>query len=606
MAARGFWCPLETTLPPVSPVAWTTFLTGCNPGCHGIVDFFTREPGQYRLALGLYRVAGTTPPQYVSRRLVPGLPGILREAGLRGYFLWLPGTFPVEPTLGGTLAGLGVPDALGSLGISALYTSQPQAGRAAAVRDRRLVIPLDALGDNRFCAPLLGPSPAAEPALRLEVEGESLHLWLGESEGGEPLAEPVASLRPGEWTGWVRFPLQREGQPAFQVMARFSWLREREPLEVYRTAMQYPPDSTPFPLSDPEGFAAEVAGWVGTYPTLGLACDQNGFQAGILDQKSFLQDAWQTWEQRAQALVHLAGRSDWALAVGHLFVPDALQHLCWGEDARPEETVCEGYAWLDRLVARLVEALDPGVTFLMVSDHGVHPLRRRVGLNRWLHQQGYLHLREGSRGPIIDWARTQAASLGHGGIFLNVQGREPLGAVPPGAPYEALRQRLAQELLAWRDPETGEPGLARSGDGGGCGRGGLAAGGGVSGAGSGPAAGPGSGPAPWIRPGPPGHDGAGGPLCAAGASAPGEMDGRARRPLPPRRRAGGAPGGGAGHPGRGLGRGGGHGGPGPHAPGLPGDIPAGVHGRPFAEGGFRASGIGVATSRRPGFQGHET
>jgi len=240
-------------------------------------------------------------------------------------------------------------------------------------------------------------------------------------------------------------------------MARFSWLREREPLEVYRTAVQYPPDSIPFPLSDPEGFAAEVAGWVGTYPTLGLACDQNGFQAGILGRESFLQDAWQTWEQRAQALVHLAGRSDWALAVGHLFVPDALQHLFWGEGTRPGEAVREGYAWLDQLVARLVEALDPGVTFLMVSDHGVYPLRRRVGLNRWLHQQGYLHLREGSRGPIIDWARTQAASLGHGGIFLNVQGREPLGAVPPGAPYEALRQRLAQELLAWRDPETGEP-----------------------------------------------------------------------------------------------------------------------------------------------------
>ncbi len=451
LAARGFFSPLETTLPPLSPVAWATFLTGCNPARHGIVDFFTREPGLYHLSFGLYEVVGTDPPRYRSRLLVPGLPGLLKEAELQGYFLWLPGTFPPEPTLGGTLAGLGVPDVLGSLGLSALFTADPQSGRAAKVQDRRLVIPLEPEGDGSYWAPLLGPERLG-PSLWTRVEGDRLRLRIGGTplEGARDEAEALLSL--GEWTPWLRFPLGR-GRRAEEGMARFRWL-DRVPLALYRTPVQYPPDAAPFPLSAPEGFAAEVAAWIGPYATLGQACDQNGLQASLLDEETFLQDAWATWEQRARVLVHLAARSDWSLAVGHLFTLDALQHLFWGGRSGPGEAVRAAYAWMDTVVDRLQRVLDPEVTFLVVSDHGVCPLERRVALNRWLHERGYLQVREGPRGPCIDWARTVAASLGHGGIFLNVEGREPQGTVP-AARYKALRQEIQEALLAWRDPQTG-------------------------------------------------------------------------------------------------------------------------------------------------------
>ena len=38
----GTFLPLETTCPPISPVAWSSFSTGTNPARHGIYDFFTR------------------------------------------------------------------------------------------------------------------------------------------------------------------------------------------------------------------------------------------------------------------------------------------------------------------------------------------------------------------------------------------------------------------------------------------------------------------------------------------------------------------------------------------------------------------------------------
>ena len=38
---------LKSTLPPLSPAAWSTFQTGKNPGKHGVFDFFRNSPGEH-------------------------------------------------------------------------------------------------------------------------------------------------------------------------------------------------------------------------------------------------------------------------------------------------------------------------------------------------------------------------------------------------------------------------------------------------------------------------------------------------------------------------------------------------------------------------------
>ena len=47
LRARGGFAPLASTLPPISPVAWSTFQTGVNPGKHNIFDFLTPDPATY-------------------------------------------------------------------------------------------------------------------------------------------------------------------------------------------------------------------------------------------------------------------------------------------------------------------------------------------------------------------------------------------------------------------------------------------------------------------------------------------------------------------------------------------------------------------------------
>ena len=47
--SEGASGPLRSTVPPVTFPAWSSFMTGLEPGEHGIFDFTQKVPGEYRL-----------------------------------------------------------------------------------------------------------------------------------------------------------------------------------------------------------------------------------------------------------------------------------------------------------------------------------------------------------------------------------------------------------------------------------------------------------------------------------------------------------------------------------------------------------------------------
>jgi Type I phosphodiesterase / nucleotide pyrophosphatase len=53
--ARGGLARIATTYPAQTPVAWSTFATGTNPGGHGVFDFLRRDPRTYLPDSGLNR-----------------------------------------------------------------------------------------------------------------------------------------------------------------------------------------------------------------------------------------------------------------------------------------------------------------------------------------------------------------------------------------------------------------------------------------------------------------------------------------------------------------------------------------------------------------------
>ncbi len=97
---QGVQGPLESTIPPVTPPAWTSFMTGKNPGKHGLYHFVEPEPGSYQMRYTNAR----------SRR-ARTIWSILSEAGRRVGVVNVPMTFPPEPVDGFMISGMDTPDA---------------------------------------------------------------------------------------------------------------------------------------------------------------------------------------------------------------------------------------------------------------------------------------------------------------------------------------------------------------------------------------------------------------------------------------------------------------------------------------------------------------
>ena len=75
---------LKTTYPAQTPVAWSTFSTGTNPGGHGIFDFLGRDPKTYLplLALSRYEQKNAfVPPKVVNQRRGTPVWKLLSDAG---------------------------------------------------------------------------------------------------------------------------------------------------------------------------------------------------------------------------------------------------------------------------------------------------------------------------------------------------------------------------------------------------------------------------------------------------------------------------------------------------------------------------------------------
>ena len=63
LAAAGSFAPLGTSIPPQSPVAWSGFITGLDPGGHGIFDFVHRDPKTLTPYLSTTRTEATSVPE---------------------------------------------------------------------------------------------------------------------------------------------------------------------------------------------------------------------------------------------------------------------------------------------------------------------------------------------------------------------------------------------------------------------------------------------------------------------------------------------------------------------------------------------------------------
>ena len=106
---QGTFRKLRTTYPAISPVAWSTFMTGVNPGKHNIYDFLARDLTNYLPYLSSAEIKGPKRSWKIGKYTIPlGRPRIkgmrkgtpfwhwLGEAGIFCSVIRVPVTFPPE------------------------------------------------------------------------------------------------------------------------------------------------------------------------------------------------------------------------------------------------------------------------------------------------------------------------------------------------------------------------------------------------------------------------------------------------------------------------------------------------------------------------------
>lgn len=94
---------LRSTLPPMTFPAWSSFMTGKNPGKHGIFDFTRQRPGKYELEF----VNG-------GQRRTASFWRILSDAGRRVISISVPCTYPPERVNGVMISGFDGPGQFGT------------------------------------------------------------------------------------------------------------------------------------------------------------------------------------------------------------------------------------------------------------------------------------------------------------------------------------------------------------------------------------------------------------------------------------------------------------------------------------------------------------
>jgi predicted AlkP superfamily phosphohydrolase/phosphomutase len=504
LAADGDFLPLGTSLPPESPVAWANFNTGLDPGGHGIFDFIHRKwvtgRGGGRIQLYSSMVESTSPSYdgwfddvWFFGYRIPLVTGEIKNR-VRGTFYWKhladagiptsvirpPDNFPPPETGARTFSGMGTPDLLGGLGTFTYFSEVAPANvdrfpgkcflrivrvQGGAARDV-LYGP-----DNTFAYPEgpRGTLPRSEVPVVIYPDAPRKVARID-------IGDETRVLALGEWSDWVpvSFPLIPHVTSATGMVRVY--LQSVKPLKVYVSPVNIDPRDPAMPVSTPTEAAPELAAAIGPYYTQGMAEETNAARLDVFDSGEYIKQFDLVIAERNRMLDHELERfekeggytfvyySTSDLAAHILYQHIDPKHPRFDENAAKlyGQSLEDVYAEMDRVLGRVMESVPDGTRIVVMSDHGFATVRRKLSLNSWLYEHGFLKVnypeRRGEKDDgfrYVNWPETQAYSVGFQDIYLNLYGREPNGVVMPGDEADRVCAQIIEGLEALTDPETG-------------------------------------------------------------------------------------------------------------------------------------------------------
>jgi len=484
LSESGGFKPLATSVPPQSPVAWSDFITGMNPGGHGIFDFIHRDPESIFPYLSTSRTESAAKTVKIGKWVIPLSPGkvsllrrgkafweYLSENGIPTTIFRVPANFPTTDDKANQISGMGTPDMQGTYGTYSYYTDEDteKFGKLSGGK----VFPVDVYR-NRVRGRLPGPintfrkdAPESRVDFTVFIDPEN------------PVAKVSVQdkeliLKEGEWSDWIR--INYELLPYMQKaggIVRF-YLKEVKPnFKLYVTPVNIDPSNPALPISTPEDYSVEIAENVGLYYTQGIPEDSKALSELVLEDGEFLDQTNIAFGEEQDMLGYELGRFRSGLLFFYIGRVDQLSHMFWrtmdpkhpayDSGSKLKLVIENAYIEMDRVLGRVLDSIDGDTTVIVLSDHGFAPFYRAFNLNTWLRDNGYAKLTDDSEGEFfqnVDWEKTSAYGVGFNGLYLNLAGRELKGIIGPGD-REKLLGEISEKLLSIRDPKNGEQVISR-------------------------------------------------------------------------------------------------------------------------------------------------
>ena len=291
----GTFRPLRPTIPAQTPVSWSTFSTGIDPGRTGIFDFLRRDPKTYlplfaafdetkepfllgeknpvgaavavlivlsllalifrraaRVVILAIAVIAAVGAYVATKRYIPiTRPGVINRrqgipfweaaanAGKKSTVVHVPVTFPAHDfPAGELLSGLGVPDLSGRIGKPFYFTSELDFHRAGSSNE--FSIDVVQLEDNKGVINTKIQGPPNKLFRKPPYIFVPMTLTVADDRNSVEISvsDRRFSLRPGQWSGWTEFVFPFNPLIKVHGISRFHLISSQPEVKLYLSRIE--------------------------------------------------------------------------------------------------------------------------------------------------------------------------------------------------------------------------------------------------------------------------------------------------------------------------------------------------------------------------------
>jgi len=482
--SSNYYSNLRTTLPPQSPVAWASFISGANPGIHGIYDFVHRDPAQFIPFLSTSRTYSPENSIDIGSWSIPLKSGKV-ELLRKGPTFWsalekhdipvllykLPANYPVTEGKAKQISGLGTPDLLGTYGTFTMFTDNRtkdlenlSGGRVIHVQPQ----------DHQYTCRLEGPNNP----LNNKITASSIMFNVNRDPWKDTVKINIQGndiiLNKGEWTQWI--PVKFKLLPLIAYvhgMVRFYVQNVHPYLRLYMSPINVDPKHPDSPLSNPHEYSQTLSQSLGRFYTQGFPEDTKALSHNIFSDDEFLVQSKSVLDERLEAFDYLLNRFNEGLFFFYFSSIDQNSHMLlrtmnpshplYDPNASPQvkNAVPDMYKAMDNVLGKTLAKMDNRSTLFILSDHGFSPFTREFNLSTWLVENGFTAVTDKNRYhksiffDYVDWQRTKAYVIGINSIYINLHGREMHGSVLPSE-RDKIVAEIIHKLRKVKDPQTGK------------------------------------------------------------------------------------------------------------------------------------------------------